>query len=107
MNKLRALPFAGLGDLGKNVREIVVDVTHREANDIRVQHTSVGNAMEQEENDGEPGSLHGDEDELHIDVRILPAPNVYVHGVEGHPEKARGWVQTRDDLDETRRTVRP
>ena len=106
MEELRALPLASLCDLGENVREIVVNVTDREADDIRIQHATVGDAMEQEKDDGEPGSLHRDEDELHIDVRILPAPHVDVHRVERHAQEARGRIQTRDDLDERRRTAR-
>ena len=82
-------------------------MTNHEADNVRVQHTSVGNVMEQEENDGEPRSLHGNEDELHIDVRILPAPHVNVHGVEGHSKKTRGWIETRDDLREMQATMQP
>ena len=63
--------------------------------------------MEEEKNHGEPGSLHRDEDELHIDVRVLPTPDVDVHGMESHSEKARGRIQTGDDLDGRRRGALP
>lgn len=65
---------------------------------IRVQNAAVGNVMEDQKYNREPGRFHGEKEELNVHVRVLATPNIDIHRVERHSKKSRRGVNAGNNL---------
>ena len=70
-----------LCDLGKNIGEVVVDMSYGHSDYVRSHDFPIRNVVEDYQNNRKIGSFHGDHDELDIYMRILPAPDIDNHRV--------------------------
>ena len=83
-DELSSLPMPYLGDFGKDIGEIVVDMSHGHSDDVGSHDFPIGDVMEDYQNKRKIGSFHGNHDELDVDVGILPAPDINNHRVKRH-----------------------